>query len=139
MYCENCGRWLEDGKKCNCKKMQKRAAKKLKKGINWKAVFSCLLFASYVIALWILLRNDALTFENNAKDIKVYALHIISMILCLAGLVIGVFAVKKRTWKILSYATIIGNILGIMISVFLICLPLIEKIKDEKNSSESCK
>ena len=103
MYCENCGRKLEDGEECSCQKpvVNKKRKKRLKIQINIYMLISFLLFV-LGIEMFLYFYTGAENFLevipiDFIKENERYFSCGIIIFICLFGSIAGILAIKNKT------------------------------------------
>lgn len=119
MYCEKCGRKLEEGEICPCKK---KPRKKIR--FNGKVICSFLICAGGVLVFKYFYENQTNILDmiplDIISDIKGYIQKGMVALIFLIGMIVGIFAIKKRSWRILSWITMIANLVGMLLLCLLI-------------------
>lgn len=111
MYCEKCGRKLEPGQVCPCKKKYRKPK------WNKKAIMSLLFLALGAAATICLLLYGERLLElltwKPVQYIKRYVVYAIPAILFAAGILLGCLSLKKGRRNIFARFVIVGNVCGI--------------------------
>ena len=112
MYCERCGRPLQKGQICPCRKKHR------KDKFDKKLIISILLLlAGITLACYFLLKPDNFLEYIPLKavqNIKNYLYCALPAVLFLLGVILGCFALRKRKTKKIPRFAVIGNFLGII-------------------------
>ena len=124
MYCENCGKWLNEGEKCDCRKKKKirpqksKAIRHTRIKFNGKTLLSIvfLLIGSAGCYYFQYIKENVLSLTRIKllQEYREYLAYGIPAILFLFGIIIGVLAVRKRRLKILSKMATFLNLAGLI-------------------------
>lgn len=115
MYCERCGRELKDGEICSCKRGKKKGKWN---GLALVSVISMLL--GIALCLYFRLSPDNLLDRipmAGIQKIKEYLYAVLPATVFLLGIIMGITAVLKKTFKVVSRMALIGNIVGLAVMV----------------------
>lgn len=115
MYCENCGKKLEDGEVCSCQKpvINKKRKKRLKIQINIYMLISFLLFVLGVemfLYFYMGVENflEVIPIDFIKENERYFSCGIIIFI-CLCGSIAGILAIKNKTARKASVIALAVN------------------------------